>query len=145
MGDSTDLSGNLALTRFQLRVDRPDDLNHFLSPLRETLSTISSPTFSEFVLKLEGRSMEVAFFQLVSGEVAWGHEWGLIDGDLDDMVRVTGRDIRLVLQVGAGCGVWITRLGELVGDVFPLMNARGLMSVEVEKPIVRAYGEVYIL
>ena len=134
----------MALTKFQLRVDRPDDLNHVLSSLRETLSTISSPAFSEFVLKLKGCPMKNLFFQLVSGEEAWGREWDLVDRDLDDMVRVTGRDIRLVLEVGAGGGVWTPRLWELMGDVFPLMNTRGLMSVEVAKPIVRARRDRFI-
>ena len=132
--DSADLSRNLALKRFHLRVDRPDDLNYVLVPLCETLSTIPSPTFSEFALKLEGCSIEIHFFRLVSGDMAWGREWDLIDRQLDDMVRVAGRDIRLVLQVGAGGGVWTPRLVELVGGVFPLMHARGLMSVEAAKP-----------
>jgi len=139
------LSRNLALTKLQLHVDSPDDLDHVLSPLLETLSTISSPAFSEFVLKLEGCLMENRFLQLISGEATWGREWEPIDRHLDGVVRVTGRDIRLVLQVGAGGGVWTSRLGELVGDVFPLMYARGLMSVEVAKPIVRTGGERFTI
>ena len=75
--------------------------------------------------------MEFTFFELISGERPWGDEWGMVDSDLNDMVHANGRDIRLVVQVGADCGVWTPNLGELMGDVFPLMNARGLVSVEV--------------
>jgi len=134
----------LALARFQLRVDRPDDLNRILIPLRETLSTISSPAFSEFILKLEGCPMENRFLQLVSGEVAWGSKWELIDRVLNDMMCRIGRDVRLIIQVGAGGGVWTPRLGELVGGVFPLMNARGLTSVEIARPMIRARGDQFI-
>ena len=136
--DSADLSRNLALTKFQLRVDRPNDLNLVPSPLRETLSTISSPAFSEFVLRLEGCPMEIGFFRFFSAERTWGDEWGVVDRDLNDMVQANGKDIRLVVQVGAVGGVWTPKLGELVGGVFPLMNARGVVSVEVAKPKPRA-------
>ena len=137
--DCADLSRSSALTRFQLRVDRPDDLSIVITLLRETLSTISSPVFSELVLKLEGCPMENHFLCFVSGEVVWGSEWGMIDRDLDDRVCLMGRDIRLVIQVGAGGGVWTPKLGEIVGDVFPLMSARGLVSVvQIAKMTIRA-------
>ena len=142
--DSADLSRNPALTRFQLRVDRPDDLNFVFPPLRETLSTISSPVFSEFILMLEGCPMELRFFQLLSGERAWGDGWGMVDKQLDGMVRVVGRDIRLIVQVGTGGGAWTPKLGKLVGEVFPLMNARGLVRVEVVTPKPRARGDKFI-
>jgi len=125
-------------------VDRPDDLDLVLPPLHATLSTISSPVFSEFTLNLEGYSMETRLFQLISGPRAWGDGWGMVDRDLNDMVRVVGRDIRLVVQVEARGGAWTPMLGELMGAVFPLMNARGLVSVEVAKPKLRAKGERFI-
>lgn len=125
------MSQNLALIRFELHVGHPHDLTSVLSPLRKTLSSISSPVFSEFTLKLGSSPMKIRFFHLLSGEGALGDEWGLIDRDLHNMVHAVGRDIRLVFRVGAGGEVWSSRLGELVGDVFPLMKARGLVSVEV--------------
>jgi len=125
------LSRNLALTRFEIRVDHPDDIDLVLSPLRNTLSTISSPAFSEFALNLESYPIGVYYFRLLSGERVWGEEWGLVDRDLNEMVYVMGRDIRLVVLLGAGGGDWSSKLGELVGSVFPLMNLRGLVSVEV--------------
>jgi len=129
--DSVDLSRNLALTRFELRADRPDDLTLALPPLRKTLSTISSPTFSEFTLKLEGIPVGIRFFQLLPSDVVWRDGWGTIDRNLNDMVRAAGRDIWLVFQVEAGRGVWSPRLGGLYGTALPLMNARGLVSVRV--------------
>ena len=129
--DAVDLSGNLLLARFELRVKSPDDLTLALPSLRKTLLTISSPAFSEFTLKLEGIPMGIRFFQLLPGEVVWRDEWGMIDRDLNDMAQVVGREIRLVVQIEAAGGVWSPTLGGRVGDVFPLMNARGLVSVRV--------------
>ena len=102
----------------------PDDLILALPTLRKTLSTISSPAFSEVTLKLEGCPMGIHFFQLLPHEGMWRDEWGLIDRDLDDMAHEIGRDIRLVVQVEAGGGVWSPTLGGLVGEVFPLMSER---------------------
>jgi len=131
----------LALTRFELRVDRTEDLSLVLSPLRKTLSTISSPGFSKFILKLGYCPKAVCFLQLLSGEVAWGDEWGMIDRDLNDMARAIGRDIRLVIRVGVGDEVWSPTLRALIGDVFPLMKARGLVDVEVVKSVHTESGE----
>ena len=64
----------------------------------------------------------------------WWDRWEMIDRDLDQMVHVAGRDIRLVVQVDAGDGLRSPRIRALVGDMFPLMNRRGLVSVEVVKP-----------
>ena len=75
--------------------------------------------------------MGIHFFQLLPNEGMWRDEWGLIDRDLNDMAHEIGRDIRLVVQVEAGGGVLSPTLGGLVGDVFPLMSARGSVSVEV--------------
>jgi len=129
--ETADLSRNLALARFELHVGYPEDLIPVLSPLRKTLSTISSPAFSEFTLKFEYSETERRFLQFVSGEVVRGDEWGMIDRDLNDMGYRIGRDIQLVVQVGAGIEVWSPTRRTVVGDVFPLMNARGLVSVEV--------------
>ena len=60
-----------------------------------------------------------------------GDEWGMIDRDLDYMAHMGGKDIQLVIQVGTGSEVWSPTLRRLVGDAFPLMNARGLVSVNV--------------
>jgi hypothetical protein len=96
--------------------------------LRETLSTISSPTFSEFTLKLEGCPR--GHFRLLSSQVVWGDEWGLIDRDLSEMVHTTGRDIRIRLIVRLGMnGVWSPALGGFMRDAFPLMKARRLVEV----------------
>ena len=130
---SADLSRNMALTRFELRVDQTHDLNLVLSPLRKTLSTISSPVFSEFILKIECCPSGIRFLDLLSGEVTQGDEWKTIDSDLNDMSRTNGRDIRLAIRVGVGDEIWSPALRALVGDVFPLMNARGLVDVEVVK------------
>ena len=129
--DVVDLSRNLALTRFELRVDRIFDLTPILTLLRKTLPTILSPAFSEFTLKLEGCPMSIHFFQLLPEEGVWRDECGTIDRDLNNMVQVAGRDIRLVIQVEPAGGVWSPRLGGLAGSAFRLMNARGLVSVEV--------------
>ena len=126
--DATDLSQNFALTRFELRVD-PDDLMLVPPLLHETLSTISSPVFSEFTLKLEDYLVEDHFFYLLSREALWGDEWGIVDRDLNDMVQVAGKDIRFVVQVGAHGGVWLRELRGFMGVMFPLMSARGLVGV----------------
>ncbi|KAF9650490.1 hypothetical protein BDM02DRAFT_3111993 [Thelephora ganbajun] len=126
--DTADLSRNLALKRFEVRVD-PDDLTLIPPLLHDTLSTVSSPVFSEFILKLEGYPTENRFFHLLSSRVVWGDEWGIIDRDLSDMVRRIGRDIRLAVWVTHNGGVWSRELGEFVGGMFPLMNARGLVRV----------------
>ena len=139
-----DLSRNSVLTRFELRVD-PDDLSLVPSLLHETLPTISSPAFSEFTLKLEGCPAGARFFHLLSSKVVWGDGWGTIDRDLDDMVHAIGREVRLVIRVGAGGGVWSPELRGFVGGMFPLMNARGLVRVVVVEPTFQAEGERFVL
>ena len=140
--DTADLSQNLALTRFEIRVD-PDDLTLVAPILHETLLTISSPTFSEFTLKLEGLPTDHRFLYELSINAVWGDDWWVIDRDLNDMVRKTGREIKFVVQVGINGGVWGFELEEFVGDMFPLMNARGLVRV----PLLSAVreGERFIL
>lgn len=128
MLDNADLGRNFALTRFELRVD-PEYLTLIPPLVHKTLETISSPAFSEFTLKLEGYPVENRFFHLLTSGVVWGNGWGTIDRILNDMVRTVGRDIRFVVRVGANGGVWSPELGRFVGDMFPLMNARGLVRV----------------
>ena len=128
------MSRNLALVRFELRVD-PDDLTLIPPLLHETLPTILSPAFLEFVLKLESCPAEGRFFHLLSSKAVWGDEWGVIDSDLNEMVHAIGRDVRLVVRVGTGGGVWFPEFRMFVRDTFPLMSARGLVRVEIEKPI----------
>ena len=132
--DAVDLSRNLALSRLQLRVNHTYDLALALSALRKTLSTISSPVFSEFTLKLDGIPVAIHFFQILLDNEMWRDECGLIDRHLNEMVHVVGRDIRLVVQV-EGSGVWSPTLGGLAGDTFPVMNARGLVSVKAVKSV----------
>lgn len=128
MLETVDLSRNLALVQFELRVD-PEDLTLVPSLLHETLSTILSPAFSWFTLKLEGYPVAYHFFPDLSIRAVWGDGWQIIDKDLDDMVYATGRDIRFVVEVGTNGGVWSYRLQGFVEDMFPLMSARGLVSV----------------
>ena len=124
----------------------PDDLSLIPSLLHETLPTISSPAFSEFVLKLEGYPVGARFFHLLSSKTVWGGGWRVIDRDLNDMVHAIRRGVRLVIRVGAGGGVWTPELRGFVGRVFPLMNARGLVKVEVVKPTFQLVeGERFIL
>ena len=128
MLDTEDLSRNLSLARFELRVD-PDELNLIPPFLHETLSTISSPVFSELALRLEGSLIPYCFLHSLSIKVVWGDEWGMIDKYLNDMVHATGRDIKFVVQVGKNGGVRGRELRGFVGSMFPLMNARGLVRV----------------
>jgi len=58
----------------------------------------------------------------------------VIDRDLNDMIHAIGRHIGLIIRVGASSGVWFPELRVFVGRVFPLMNARGLVKVEVVEP-----------
>lgn len=133
MLDPVDLSRNLALTTFELCVNYPSDLIPALSPLRKTLSTISSPAFSEFIFRFGGYAIEPLFLRPLSDLALWGNEWGMIDGELNDMIHVIGRDIRLVFQIGASGVGWFPTFRAVVGAAFPVMNARGLVSVEVAK------------
>ena len=135
--ETVDLSQNLALTRFEARVD-PDDLDLIPPLLHETLLTIKSSAFSEFILKLEGLPVNHRFYELSVGTV-WGDDWWIIDRDLNKMVATTGRDIKFVVQVGGFGGVWGTELQGFLGDVFPLMNARGL--VRAPRPSSNREGE----
>ena len=111
----------------------PDDLTLVPPLLHETLSTILSPAFCEFTLKLESDLTEGRFFHLLSSKAVWGDGWGVIDRDLDEMVRAIGRDVRLVVRVGTTGGVWSPEFRGFVGDTFPLMKARGSVKVEVDK------------
>ena len=128
----------MALTKLHLRADYFEDLVPALSPLLETLSTISSPTFWSLSLRCEGYHMEFPFRQFLSGEVAWRDEWGMIDRKLNDMVRVIGRKIWLVFQIKVYDNdgeVWPPALRQIeddlspLGGLFPLMNARGLVKL----------------
>lgn len=155
--DAVSLSRNQALVRFEQRVEHPKDLTHALSAVRETLSTISSPVFSELTFKLEGFPMETHFFLLLCGDIVWEEGWGMVDRDLDDMVHSTGRDIRLVVQLGEipGTGGRSSTLREIEGGItlrgfgghmFPLMNARGLVEERTGGPMLPNSGErSYIL
>ena len=107
--ETADLSQNLALTRFEARVD-PDDLALIPPLLHETLLTIASPAFSEFVLKLEGLPVNHRFFYQLSVGAVWGDDWWIIDRDLNNMVTAAGRDIKFVVQVGVFGGVWGSEL-----------------------------------
>ena len=129
------MSRNSALTRFELRVNYPRDLVPALSRLRGTLSTISSPAFSELTLRFVGYPIEPLFLRPLPGEVLWGDNWGIIDGKLNDMVHAIRRDIQLVVQIGAGGRVWAPRLRAIVRAAFPLMDARGSVIVDVEKSL----------
>jgi len=123
---TVDLSQNLALAQFELRVG-PEDLTHVPFLLHKILSTISSPAFSEFTLKLEGYPAAHHSLPELSIRALWGDEWCIIDQGLDDMVHTTGRDIEFVIEVGMFGGVWSHRLQGFVEDMFPLMSARGLV------------------
>ena len=120
----------------------PEDLALVPPLLHKTLSTIRSPAFSEFTLKLEGVPVNHQFFYNLSIGTVWGDDWWIIDGDLNDMVTVAGRDIVFVVQVGEFGGVWDIELQRFVGDVFPLMNARGL--VRAPRPSLNREGERFI-
>ena len=133
MKHPVDLSRNSALTTLELRLVYPRDLVQDPPRLRKTLSTISSPAFSEFTLRFEGDLSESRLLRTVTGEAVWGDQWGGIDGKLDDMIHVIGRNIRLVIQIGECGGAWVPSLRALVEAAFPLLNARGLVSVEVVK------------
>ena len=124
-----------------MRVD-PEDLALVPPLLHKTLSTIRSPAFSELTLKLEGVPVSHQFFYDLSIGTVWGDSWWIIDGDLNDMVTVAGRDIEFVVQVGEFGGVWDIELQRFVGDVFPLMNARGL--VRAPRPSLNREGERFI-
>ena len=141
--DIADLSGNSVLARFKLRVDL-EDLTRIPSLLHKTLSTISSPAFSEFTLKLESSPTESRFFHLLSSKAVWGVGWGVIDRDLNKIARAIGRDIRLVVRVGMDGGVWSPEFRQFVRGMFPLMGARGLVEVEVVKPTFKVEGGQFI-
>lgn len=123
-----DFSRSLALKRFELRAD-PDDLPFIPYRLRQTLSTITSPVFSEFTLKLEGLIILHRTFRLLANRTVWEGGWDFIDSALNDMVDEIGGDIRLVVQVAANGGVWSPELEGIMGEVFPLMGERGLVRV----------------
>ena len=126
--DTADLGKNSVLTRLEMRVD-PDDLAFVPPLLHETLSTISSPVFSEFTLKLQSLPKDHRFFYPLNISGAWGDNWWMIDRDLDDMVKATGRNIKFVVHVAANSGIWSVGLQRFVGYMFPSMNARGLVRV----------------
>ena len=128
VADTADLGKNSALTRLEMRVD-PDDLAFVPPLLHETLSTISSPVFSEFTLKLQSLPKGHHFFYPLNISGVWGDDWWMIDRDLDDMVNATGRNIKIVVHVATNGGVWSTGLQRFVGCMFPSMNARGLVKV----------------
>ena len=133
MLDTADLNQNLALTRLEVRVD-PDDLDLIPPLLHETLLTIRSPAFSEFVLRIEGLPANHKFLYELSVGTVWGDDWWIIDRDLNDMVTAAGRDIKFVVRVGT-FAIWGIELQGFVGGVFPLMNARGLVKAPLPSSI----------
>ena len=139
--ETADLSQNLALTRLEVRVD-PEYLVLVPHLLHKTLLKIRSPAFSEFTLKLEGVPVSHRFLYDLSIGTVWGDDWWIIDRDLNDMVAAAGRDIKFVVQVGAFGGVWDIELQRFVGDMFPLMNVRGL--VRAPRPSLNREGERFI-
>ena len=118
----------MALKQFELRAD-PDDLPFIPYRLRQTLSTIASPVFSEFRLKLEGLIILHRIFRLLADKTMWEGRWDFIDSVLNDMVDEIGRDVRLVVHVATNGGVWSPELEGVMREVFPLMAARGLVRV----------------
>lgn len=126
--DGVDLSQNLVLERFELRSD-PDDLPFIPYLLQRPLSTIASPVFSEFTLKLEGLPVPNRTPRMIANRAVWGDWWGTIDGLMDDMALETGRDIRIVVLVAMPDSVWSPDVVGFVEDIFPLVNTRGLLKV----------------
>ena len=97
--------------------------------LHQTLSTISSTVFSKLVLKLQSLPGGYYSFHELAVEAIWGDDWGMVDRDLDDMVKATGNGIKFVVQVLANGEVPGVEFRRFVGHLFPLMHARRLVSV----------------
>jgi len=124
---NVDLGSNEIFRRLELSVDfvELDILPPFL---HRTLTSISSPYFSEFSLRLCQGALQFAHGGASSRRTSWGEGWEVIDEDLYAHAA-GGDDLRLVVQIVAG-----ESTEAAVEELFPRMKSKGSLVVAWEQP-----------
>jgi len=124
---SVNLGSNEILRRFEFVVDFVE-LDMLPPFLHEALTSISSPHFSEFSLRLDEGSFKSNLDGAANGRRVWGTGWEAIDEDL--CAHAAGRDdFRFEVEIVKGQSTVAA-----VKKHFPKMNSKGLLSITRQQP-----------